>query len=201
MFILRNLKIFWLIVLCMLVFNFSGCGGSADSSSSDNNSNDNNTNTEIPNNTPETYNTAYVLDGDWLLIDQEILIDDIVYTNDASLTMYLVEASINFSDTEIFDERGISSVDFHESWRIFANADERIYLGIQSFDISEQHMNMSKSGADNWRCEFYYDTYKNVMNINIIQENMITITEHRAVSLNNVVFVYDNVMTFKKKVN
>ena len=189
-FLRKSVFLSLMICLCSAVFVFSGCGGSADSSSSSESS-------DIPNNNPETYNTALVLDGNWEVIDQEITID--VDYGDTGLNMYLVTASMTFTDTEITETRGISTVTLHESWRAVLNDDSRSYFGIIPVNLDNQVMSMVKSGADNWRCELF-DEYKTVLNIEILAANIIRVTEHRlAVISGSNGIEYDNVMTFRKK--
>ena len=179
-----------MICLCSAVFVFSGCGGSADSSSGSES-------TDIPNNNPDTYNTASVLDGDWEVIDQEITLD--VDYGDSSLNMYLVTASMTFTDTDITESSGNSIVTLHESWRAILDDETRSYLGIIPVNLDEQFMSMVKSGADNWRCELS-DEFQTVLNIEILSENIIQVTEHRlAVISGDNGIEYDNVMTFRKK--
>ena len=185
--------VFWslMICICFAVFMFSGCGGSADSDSSDN------LGTGIPNNNPESYNTAEVLEGNWEVIDQEIVIN--VDYGDSALDMYLVTASMTFTDTDITETRGISTATLHESWRAILDDDTRSYFGIIPVNLDNQIMSMVKSGADNWRCELF-DEYKTVMNIEILAYNIIRVTEHRlAVISGSSGIEYDNVMTFRKK--
>ena len=170
---------------------FSGCGGSADSSSSEN------TSTDIPNNNPDTYNTAEVLEGHWDVIDQEIHLD--VEYGDDSLSIYLVTASIDFTGTQMSETRGSSTLSMHESWRAVLEGDTRSYLGIIPINIDNQFMTMLKSGADKWRCELL-DEYQTVLNIEFLAENIIRVTEHRlAVISGGSGIEYDNVMTFRKK--
>ncbi|MBQ7214639.1 MAG: hypothetical protein IJS39_01505 [Synergistaceae bacterium] len=190
MIVLRKL-VFWSLMMCLClgVFMFSGCGGSADTESSDS--------TSIPNNNPETYDTAEVLDGNWEVIDQEIVID--AASGDINLEMYLVTGSMAFTDTEITETRGISTITLHESWRTVIADDPRQYLGIFPVNLDNQVMSMVKSGADNWRCELF-DEFKTVINIEILSYNIIQVTEHRLAFLNSAVGIeYDNVMTFRKK--
>ena len=184
--------VFWSLMICMCfaVFMFSGCGGSADSSSGSES-------TDIPNNNPDTYDTASVLDGDWEVIDQEITLD--VDYGDSSLNMYLVTASMTFTDTDITETRGISTVTLHESWRAVLDDETRSYFGIIPVNLDDQFMSMVKSGADNWRCELS-DEFQTVLNIEILAENIIQVTEHRlAVISGSSGIEYDNVMTFRKK--
>ncbi len=180
-----------MLVMCAIVFVFSGCGGSADNTSEET--------TEIPYDTPDTYHTALVLDGSWALLDQEVSIT--ADLGDDPLDMYLVTASLIFSDTEIFGSRGISTITTHESWRMIVDSDTRRYLGIVPVNIDNQVMSMIKSGADKWRCELS-DVYKTVMNIEILAENLIQITEHRLTAVSGDQGVeYDAVLTFRKKEN
>ena len=184
---------FWSLMICLSlsVFMFSGCGGSADTDSSDN------LDTSIPNNNPETYNTAGMLEGIWEVIDQEIVIN--VKSGDSALEMYLVTASMTFTDTKITETSGSSTVTLHESWRTMLEGDPRQYLGIISVDIDNQVMSMMKSGADNWRCELS-DEFNTVLNIEILEENIIQVTEHRLAVINdNSGIEYDNILTFRKK--
>ncbi len=191
MIVLRKVA-FWCLItgLYLLVFTFSGCGGTADTSSDSESS-------DIPNNNPDSYNTAAVLDGNWEVIDQEITLD--VDYGDSQLNMYLVTASMQFTDTEITETRGLSTVTLHESWRAVLNDETRTYFGIIPVNLDSQVMSMVKSGADNWRCELF-DEFKTVLNIEILSYNIIQVTEHRlAVISDGSGIEYDNVMTFRKK--
>ena len=177
----------------MFSLTLSGCGGSADNS--DDSSTDS---TEIPNNSPDTYNIANVLNGNWALIDQEITVDA-DYIDDTTLNMYLVTASAVFDGTEITETRGLSTVSIRESWRTYIDGDTRTYLGIIPINLDSQVMSMVKSGADYWRCELY-DAYKTVLNIHIIDQNLITITEHRTAEITSGALIeYDAELTFRKK--
>lgn len=182
-----------MIVLCFGVFVFSGCGGSADSSSSSSSS------TALPNNEPDTYNTAEVLNGSWDVIDQEIVID--VDYGESVLNIYLTAASLDFTGTELAETKGTSTVTFHESWRrVLVNGDSRTYMGIMQVNLDNQRMKMAKTGADNWRCELPEDDYETVLNIKILAENMIQVTEDRLVEIDGSSGIeYHNVMTFRKK--
>ena len=180
MIVLRRL-VFWSLMVCLCcgVFVFSGCGGSADTESSDSTS------------------IAIVLDGNWEVIDQEIVID--VDSGDSNLNMYLVTASMTFTDTELTETRGLSTITLHESWRVVLDDDTRRYIGIIPINLDSQIMSMVKSGANNWRCELF-DEYKTVLNIEILAENIIQVTEHRLAFINGTSGIeYDNVMTFRKK--
>ena len=182
-----------IVCLCFGLFIFSGCGGSADSSSSSSES------TALPNNEPDTYNTAEVLNGSWDVIDQEIAID--VDYGDSVLNMYLTAASLAFTGTELAETKGTSTVTFHESWRrVLVNGDSRTYMGIMQVNLDNQRMKMAKSGADNWRCELPEDDYETVLNIKILAENMLQVTEDRLADIDGSSGIeYHNVMTFRKK--
>ena len=187
--VLRKL-VFWslMICLCFGVFMFSGCGGSADSSSS----------SESFNN-PDTYNTAEVLNGNWEVIDQEVVINADYGNTTYGMSMYLVTASMAFIDTDITETRGISTITLHESWRAVLGDDNRTYMGIIPVNLDSQVMSMVKSSANNWRCELF-DEYKTVLNIEILEADIITVTEHRLAVINDSnVIEYDNVLTFRKK--
>ena len=184
---------FWslLFVLGLAVFMFTGCGGSADSGSEET--------TELPNNTPDTYEMSRVLDGTWDVLDQEITID--TDFNGGTLNMYLVTSSLRFTDTEITGARGLSSITLHENWRmILESGDVRLYMGINPINIDNQGMSLVKSGADNWRCDLY-DAYRTVINIEVLAENIIKLTEHRLalISGDTQGIEYDNTMTFRKR--
>ena len=187
----NKLSLWAVVLMSLIVFVFSGCGGSADNNTEES--------TEIPNNNPDTYNTAWVLDGSWAVLDQEVNITADLGEN--TLDMYLVTASMIFSDTEILGSRGLSTITTHESWRMILEDDTRTYLGIVPINIDNQVMSMIKSGADNWRCELS-DAYKTVINIEILAENLIQITEHRIAAVSGDQGVeYDAVLTFRKKEN
>ena len=184
-----------MMILCLAVFTFSGCGGSKDTDSETES-------TEIPNNTPDTYNTAAVLDGTWAVIDQEITATA-TYSSDVSVNMYLVTASMTFNDTEITGTRGLSSVSVRESWRFSEEDSTLANVEVIPINLDNQVMSMVKSGADNWRCELF-DTYKTVLNIEVFAQNLIQVTAHRVSviddgMLSGTLIAYDTVLTFRKK--
>ena len=184
-----------MLALSMALFLFSGCGGSKDSDTETNS-------TDFPNNTPETYNTAAVLDGTWNVIDQEIT-TTATYSGDVSLNMYLATASLLFSDTEITGTRGLSSVSIRESWRFSRENATIADVDVIPIHLDNQVMSMVKSGADNWRCELF-DTYKTVLNITVLAQNLIQVTSHRFALLDSgmlagTLIEYNTTLTFRKK--
>ena len=184
-----------MMIICVAIFTLSGCGGSKDSDTETEN-------TDIPNNTPDTYNTAQVLDGTWNVIDQEITATA-TYSGDVSLNMYLATASIIFSDTEITGSRGLSSVSIRESWRFTREDSSLADVEVIPIYLDNQVMSMVKSGADNWRCELF-DTYKTVLNITVLAQNLIQVTAHRVAPLDSgmlagMLIEYDTTLTFRKK--
>ena len=184
-----------MMIICLAVFSLSGCGGSKDSDTDTES-------TDLPNNSPDTYNTAAVLDGTWNVIDQEITATA-TYSGDVSLSMYLATASIIFSDTEITGSRGLSSVSIHESWRFSRENAAVGDVEVIPINLDNQVMSMVKSGADNWRCELF-DTYKTVLNIEVFAQNLIQVTAHRVSvidegMLSGTLIAYDTVLTFRKK--
>lgn len=184
---------FWsvLFVLGLAMFAFSGCGGSADTEESSESE-------DIPNNRPDTYDTADVLGGRWDVIDQEVKIEA-DYTDDITLEMMLSTASLTFADTQITGTRGLSTVTLHETWNAYLDGDTRLYIGIIPINLDNEIVSMIKQGADNWRCEIQ-DMYKTVMNIEILAANLIKLTEHRIAPISGDILIeYDNELTFRKK--
>lgn len=184
-----------MLALSMALFLLSGCGGSKDSDTETNS-------TDFPNNTPETYNTAAVLDGTWNVIDQEIT-TTATYSGDVTLNMYLATASLLFSDTEITGTRGLSSVSIRESWRFSRENATIADVDVIPIHLDNQVMSMVKSGADNWRCELF-DTYKTVLNITVRAHNLIQVTSHRFAVLDSgmlagTLIEYNTTLTFRKK--
>ena len=189
---MRNMK-FLMIVLLLAVLAFSGCGGSKDSEDSSGGD------TSIPNNTPDTYNTEYVLSGRWDVIDQSITIDA-DYVNDTTLNLTLSTASMTFANTQIAGTRGLSTITLHETWNAYIEGgDVRVYMGLLAVNLDDQVVSLIKQGADNWRGEIL-DTYKTVLNIEVLAENLIKLTEHRIAPVSGDVLIeYDNELTFRKK--
>ena len=175
------------IIMCSAAFLSGGCGGSADSASE---------NTTIANDEPDTYNTQEILNGTWIVIDQ----DNISVTVDSSnLEMRLITASITLSNTNITGTSGVSFITSHETWHMFLGGDTRNYLGIQAVNIDNQVMSMIQSEADKWRCELY-DQYRTVMNITVLSQNVIQVTEHRIAEINDTEGVdYEVTFTMKKQ--
>ena len=196
MVILRKANCLWLMVMLSLaVFMFSGCGGSKDSSDSETE------NTDIPNNSPDTYNTESVLQGAWVVVDQEIIIDA-VYSGDVELSLYLVTASMDFSSTDITGTSGTSTVSIHEIWRT-SLSDSLPEAEIIPINFDSQFVNMFKSGADKWRCEMS-DTYKNVFNVEVLAKNLIQVTAHKVTAITSGTYSgyqleYETTLTFRKK--
>ena len=184
-----------MIILCMAVYTLSGCGGSKDSDSETES-------TDLPNNNPDTYNTAAVLDGTWAVIDQEITATA-AYSGDVGVSMYLVTASMTFNDTEITGTRGLSSVSLRESWRFSEDDSSQANVEVIPINLDNQVMSMVKSGSDKWRCELF-DTYKNVLNITVLAQNLIQVSAHRVAAidsgfLSGYLIEYDTALTFRKK--
>ncbi len=188
---MRKIK-FWSLVLMLglLVFAFSGCGGSADTGKESSG--------DIPSTDPDTYDTMTVLGGNWAVVDQEVSVSA-TYSNDLTLDMFLVSATMNFTDTQITGSRGITTLTLHESWQCILDGDTRVYIGIVPINLDEVVTSMIQSGADNWRCELY-DAYRTVMNIEIKEEKLIQVSEHRIAMVDDVHGIeYETVLTFRKQ--
>ena len=188
---MRKMK-FWsfVLVLGLLVFTFSGCGGSADT--------DKESSGDVPNTDPDTYDTMTVLKGNWAVVDQEVSVSA-TYSDDLTLDMSLVSATMKFTDTQITGSRGITTLTLHESWQCILDGDTRVYIGIVPINLDEVVTSMVQSGADNWRCELY-DAYRTVMNIEILEEKLIQVSEHRIAMVDDVHGIeYDTVLTFRKQ--
>ena len=186
------MKLWLIMIVFAAAFLSGGCGGSADSSDSSEGD------SSIPNDEPDTYNTQNVLNGTWIVIDP----DDITITADYgedTLEMLLITVSMTFSNTNINGSSGVSFITSHETWHTFLNADTRSYMGTQSINIDNQVMSMIQSGADQWRCELY-DSYRTVMNITVLSETIIQVSEHRiAVLDDNTGIDYEVTFTMKKQ--
>ena len=168
-----------------------GCGGSADSSSSSEDS-------TISNNEPNTYDAQKILNGTWVVIDQEDISVAVDYGDD-TLDMLLITANLTFSNTSINGSSGVSFITSHETWHAFLNADTRNYMGIQSVNLDNQVMSMMQSGADKWRCVLY-DQYRTVFNIEVLAENVIQVSEHRIAVVGDSVGVeYEVTFTMRKQ--
>ena len=183
----------WLIVMVVFCAAFlaGGCGGSADSSS------DTEDNT-IANDMPDTYNTQDVLNGTWIVIDQDSINITVDYSS-TTMEMRLITASLTFSNTNISGTSGVSFVTSHETWHAFLEGDVRTYMGVQTINIDNQVMSMIQSEADIWRCELY-DQYRTVMNITILSPTVIQVSERRIAVINDTEGVdYEVTFTMKKQ--
>ncbi|MBQ7219731.1 MAG: hypothetical protein IJS28_02000 [Synergistaceae bacterium] len=190
---MRKLMSIWLLVMvmCAAVCLSGGCGGSADSS-------DTSGDTSIPNDEPDTYNTQNVLNGTWVVIDQEEISITVDY-GENTLDMLLVTASMTFSNTNIEGSSGVGFITSHETWHAFLNSGTRSYLGIKTLNIDDQVMSMKQSGADQWRCELY-DQYRTVMYITVLSQNIIQVSEHRIADIDdNAGIDYEVTFTMKKQ--
>ncbi|MBQ3654916.1 MAG: hypothetical protein II954_10945 [Synergistaceae bacterium] len=188
---MRKIK-FWslLLMLALLVSAFSGCGGSADT--------DKESSGDVPNTDPDTYDTMTVLGGNWAVVDQEVSVSA-AYSDDLTLDMSLVSATMNFTDTQITGSRGITTLTLHESWQCILDGDTRVYMGIVPINLDDVVTSMIQSGADNWRCELY-DAYRTVMNIEVKEEKLIQVSEHRIAMVDDVHGIeYEAVLTFRKQ--
>ena len=178
------------MVICSAAFLSGGCGGSADSTSEDN--------TTITNDEPDTYNTQDILNGTWIVIDQDNINITAEYS-DTTLDMSLITASITFSRTSITGTSGVSFITSHETWHAFLVGDVRQHLGIQSVNIDNQVMSMIQSEADTWRCELY-DQYRTVMIITVLSPNVIQVSERRIAVINDTEGIdYEVTFTMKKQ--
>ena len=193
--VLRKEMRLWLLVIVMFgaVVLAGGCGGSADSSS-DTSSGD----TSVPNNEPDTYDTQDVLNGTWVVIDQEEISIAAEYGED-TMTLLLITASMTFSNTNITGSSGVSFITSHETWHAFLDTTPRSHMGIKSLNIDDQVMSMKQSGADQWRCELY-DQYRTVMYITVLSQNIIQVTERRIAVIDDSVGIdYEVTFTMKKQ--
>ena len=193
MIIVRNIK-FWslVFVLGLAVFAFSGCGGSADSGSDDEDS-------STPNSLPDTYDTAALLTGAWVFVGENESSITLTSGDESSLSMTLTEASLVISDVNITNIDGTASITLHETWRAFINRDTTEYYGIVPINMDNQIMSLTKTAKDNWRCDVY-EPYRSTINIEILREDIIRLTENRVVTVEGMpARQYENTMSFRKQ--
>ena len=106
---------------------------------------------------------------------------------------------MTFANTQITGTRGLSTITLHETWNAYLDGDVRVYMGIIPVNLDDQVVSLIKQGADNWRGEIL-DTYKTVLNIEVLADNLIKLTEHRIAPVSGDVLIeYDNELTFRKK--
>ena len=170
-----------LAAMCLFVFAVSGCGGgSLDGNVGDND----NTSESIPNNEPDSYNTAEVLAGEWSVLSDSNTISTLNLTrNQYTIQMRLISARMNLDDVLISGNGGSLSVkESKQEWYVLLTTSyEDPYLvpyiddedgqlkyrlalrtlysydsDTVSSDINSSVL-MTRSGKDKWRFEFIKD--------------------------------------------
>ena len=193
MIIVRKMK-FWslLFVLGLAVFAFSGCGGSASSDSDEEDS-------STPNSLPDTYDTAALLTGAWVFVGENESSITLTSGDETTLSMTLSAASLIISDVNIDNVGGTASITLHETWRAFLNGDSTEYYGLVPINMDNQIMSLTKTAKDNWRCDVY-EPYRSSINIEILKEDIISLTENRVVAVEGMpARQYENTMSFRKQ--
>ena len=182
------------LVMSLCVFMLSGCGGNV----YDEETSDEETQTdETPNNYPDTYDTASVLNGTWIMIEgaDAITLD---YEED-SIELQQISGTTIFSNTQLKNDTGVSFVTSHTSWHAFLDGDTRSYMGIVPIDIDDQVVNLTHIGSNKWRGEVY-DAYRTVMEIEILSEKTITIQQKGVAFIDDTHGIdYDITFTFRKQ--
>ncbi|MBQ7594875.1 MAG: hypothetical protein IJU48_11080 [Synergistaceae bacterium] len=186
---------FWglFLVMSLCVFMFSGCGGNVyDEGTSETPSTD-----ETPNNYPDSYDTASVLNGTWIMIEGA---DSITLDYDEnSIELQQISGTTIFSNTQLKEDTGVSFVTSHTSWHAFLDGDTRSYMGILPIDIDDKVVSMTHIGSNKWRGEIY-DTYRTVMEIEILSDKTMTIQQKGVVFIDDTHGVdYDITFTFRKQ--
>ena len=183
------------MLFSLAVFMFSGCGGSSDTTTDESTDTPETAETQAQNDGPNTYSIQSILDGTWAAVDQEVSIT--AGYGDDELGMYLITANLTFSGTSMDSKtRGEASVTGHESWYTFLQSDLS-YMGVQNLDVDNEYMTISKTTADQWRCEIGNPEYI-VLSISVLSETMIEVSEHRVAELDNVAYGYDVTFTMRK---
>ena len=169
-----------LVAMCLFVFAVSGCGGgSLDGNVGDND----NTSESIPNNEPDSYDTAKVVAGEWSVLSDSNTISTLNLTrNQYTIQMRLISARMNLDDVLINGNGGnlrvkeskqewyvlitTSSEDFYYVPYIDEDGQVQYRLALRtqylydsdtvSSDINSD-VRMTRSGKDKWRFEFIKD--------------------------------------------
>ena len=179
-----------IVMLGLCVFAFSGCGGSADT--------DSDSDSSTPNSLPDTYDTAELLSGAWEYIGEETSTVEIDSDDTYTLSMTLAGASLVITDVNVNNTSGTARITLHETWRAFVDGDTTTYYGIIPVNIDAQTMSLTKTAKDNWRCDVY-EPYRSTINIEILAEDIIQLTENRVADVGFLkAKQYENIMSFRK---
>ncbi len=176
---MRNIK-FWcfMSVMILAVFAFSGCGGGSldpqdDSASSEETSNEN-TDLAVPNDYPDTYDTARVLSGEWAIINEtsDTANDITIEQGGTTVVLHFIASDVSFSNTEIAKNKegntgnsGTSHVKGVMKWFATITVPSSTIVGdtpVTTYDIYREtvsqdidsDVNMIRAGKDTWRCSF-----------------------------------------------
>lgn len=180
------------LVMSLCVFMLSGCGGNVYEEAPVDPPTD-----ETPNNYPDTYDTASVLNGTWILIEgaEPITLD---YEED-SIELQQISGITIFSNSQLKNDTGVSFVTSHSTWHAFLDGETRTYMGIVPIDIDDQVVSFAHVGSDRWRGEVH-DAYRTVMEIEIISDKTMTIQQKGVAFIDNTHGIdYDITFTFRKQ--
>ncbi len=213
-----------LMAMCALVFALSGCGGgSLDGDVSDNND----TSNTIPNNDPDSYNTAQVLSGEWSVLNDTI--NTISLTrNDTTIQMRLIAARMRLADVYINGNGGSLSVtDSRQEWYVLITRSDyqtnyvpyidddgvvRYMLEIEdvytydsdtvSSDINSSVL-MTRAGKDKWRFEFVKDNGElnrkaTALNIEVTSETTMHVKQQDIVKVESYDVFYETEFDMRK---
>ena len=220
---MRNLRA-WGILLAMCVFAFalSGCGGG----SLDGDVGDDGT-SSIPNNDPDTYNTANVLAGEWSVLNDTIETINLE-RNDTTIQMRLISARMTFSDVNVNNNGGSLRVkDSKQEWYVLITTTdyqarsvpyidedgtlkymlevEEVYVynsDTVSSDINSNVL-MTHSGKDKWRFEFVKDNNElnrqaTAMNIEITSDTTIHVKQQDIINVASYDVFYETEFDMRK---
>ena len=215
----------WGIFLAMCVFAFalSGCGGG----SLDGNVGDDANSNTIPNNDPDSYDTAKVLAGEWSVLNDTINTINLE-RNDTTIQMRLISARMTLADVNINNNGGRLSVkDSRQEWYVLITTTDyqarsvpyidedgsvKYMLEIEevyaynsdtvSSDINSSVL-MTHSGKDKWRFEFIKDNGElnrqaTAMNIEITSDTTIHVKQQDIINVASYDVFYETEFDMRK---
>ena len=199
----------YLFVLVLVIFLFSGCGGSDDSGSSGSNKTSKTPNKTTKENTPtpnpetnadvgtytDTYDIASVLNGEWYGLSGSGTITD----DDSTYGLLLSSMTISVIKTQVTGQTGIftgntgtSYITFRQRWAI---SDGGISYKVLLYGDAERQ-DMSHVGVDMWRLEGSDGT---VVTVTLTSETTAIVTEDGTVDIEGYPCKYSVRYTIKKR--
>lgn len=182
---MRSLKFFSLMMLmCLLVFCVSGCGGSLGSEDGGSTSVVSDdvpvVSDDVPVISEDIIYDPAILGGAWRVVDQEVRIDDADIED--GLELLLVRSEMMISGVMVSGSSGSAVVSLHQDWRLTWPDSE---ISFASVNIEAKSVRLGRTEGNKWRCEFTEagasDNENTILRGTVINLEIVSETEIKAI--------------------